>query len=582
MANNRSSYNFSNVDEIKSRCNIVDVIGRVVTLKKAGSSYKGLCPFHNEKTPSFSVDEGRQSYKCFGCGEGGDVISFVQKYYNLDFMDAMEMLARDYGIELKKGGQGNRYTKEYYEINRQAAIFFFNAFRKGPNPAYEYMRGRGISDETLHTFGIGYADDAWTSLTDHLVNQGYEPSKLVDVGLASEKNGRYYDKFRGRVMFPIINTGGKIIGFGGRIISDGEPKYLNSRESAAFQKKNNLYGLNITKDYVKKEDRIILVEGYMDVISLFQAGIRNVSASLGTALTDNQARLIKRYTSNVILSYDADNAGQNAALRGLDILYGEDLRAKVLIVTDGKDPDEFIKAQGRNAYLALADEALSYGDFKLQKAAEKYDLSDAEQKLLYIRDALEILRKMKPVEADMYLGRLSKETGISEQAIRQEFGSSSRENRSGPHAFAPEQSINPGNGDISDAEQQLLKLMLIDSDYTRLPEDIKDDVFTDRISSSIYSAIRAIDKGERPLDMNTLTDSLDIDCSRMLDTIIAKVIPGDREKEIYQDCVNHIRRVKLKREDAEITARLRDPDLDPGEIERLMQRQIEIQKIIKG
>ncbi len=582
MANNRSSYNFSNVDEIKSRCNIVDVIGRVVTLKKAGSSYKGLCPFHNEKTPSFSVDEGRQSYKCFGCGEGGDVISFVQKYYNLDFMDAMEMLARDYGIELKKGGQGNKYTKEYYEINRQAAIFYFKAFRNGANPAYEYMRGRGISDETLHTFGIGYADDAWTSLTDHLVKQGYEPSKLVDVGLASEKNGRYYDKFRGRVMFPIINTGGKIIGFGGRIIADGEPKYLNSRESSVFQKKNNLYGLNITKDYVKKEDRIILVEGYMDVISLYQAGVRNVSASLGTALTDNQARLIKRYTSNVILSYDADNAGQNAALRGLDILYGEELRAKVLIVTDGKDPDEFIKAQGRDAYLALADEALPYGDFKLQKAAEKYDLSDAEQRLLYIRDALGILRKMKPVEADMYLGRLAKETGISEQAIRQEFESASSENRTGPPAFASEQDFSPGNGDISDAEQQLLKLMLIDSDYTRLPDDIKQDVFTDRISSSIYAAIQSIDKGERPLDMNSLQDSLDIDCTAMLDTIMSKIIPGDREKEIYQDCINYIRRAKLKREDSEITARLRDLNLDPAEIEMLMQRQIEIQKLLKG
>ena len=410
----------------------------------------------------------------------------------------------------------------------------------------------------------------------------YEPSKLVDVGLASEKNGRYYDKFRGRVMFPIINTGGKIIGFGGRIISDGEPKYLNSRESSVFQKKNNLYGLNITKDYVKKEDRIILVEGYMDVISLYQAGIRNVSASLGTALTENQARLIKRYTSNVILSYDADNAGQNAALRGLDILYGEELRAKVLVVTDGKDPDEFIKAHGRDAYLALADEALSYGDFKLQKAAAKYDLSNAEQRLLYIQDALRILRKMKPVEADMYLSRLSKETGVSEQAIRQEYETAPRENRAGPPAFAQEQTASPGNRDTSDAEQQLLKLMLIDSDYTRLPEDIKDDVFTDRISSSIYSAIRAIDKGERPLDMNTLADSLDIECSGMLDTIMSKIIPGDRENEIYQDCVNHIRRMKLKREDAEITARLRDSGLDPGEIERLMQRQIEIQKKIKG
>ena len=585
MSNSRNSYNFSNVEEIKSRCNIVDVIGRVVTLKKAGSSYKGLCPFHNEKTPSFSVDEGRQTYKCFGCGEGGDVISFVEKYYNLDFMEAMEMLARDYGIELKKSNRGSQHTKEYYEINRQAAIFFFNAFRRGPNPAYTYMHGRGISDETLHTFGIGYADDAWTSLTDHLMKMGYAPSKLVEVGLVSEKNGRYYDKFRGRVMFPIINTGGKVIGFGGRIIADGEPKYLNSKESSAFQKKNNLYGLNITKDYIRRENRIILVEGYMDVISLYQAGVRNVSASLGTALTENQASLIRRFTTDVILSYDADAAGQNAALRGLDILYREDLRARVLVVTDGKDPDEFIKAQGRDAYLKLADAALPYGDFKLKKAAERYDLSDQEQKLRYIRDALGILRGMKPVEADMYLNRLSDETGISEQAIRQEFETGRQEERQHRASYAPEfdkRHKGQREGEASEAELQLLKLMIIDSDYSKLPDDIKDVVFTDRLSSSIYGAIRAVDRGERPLDMSAVQDQLDVEGSRMLETVLQKIIPGDKEAEIYKDCIRHIRRDTLMREDAEITARLCDPNLDQEEIARLMQRQIEIQKIIKG
>lgn len=560
----------------------MDVIGRVVTLKKAGSSYKGLCPFHNEKTPSFSVDEGRQTYKCFGCGEGGDVISFVEKYYNLDFMEAMEMLAREYGIELKRGGvQSSGKSKEYYEINRLAARFFYRALREHNNPGYTYMRRRGISDETLNTFGIGYADDEWTSLTDHLIGQGYEPEKLVEVGLSSEKDGRYYDKFRGRVIFPIINTGGKVIGFGGRIIAEGEPKYLNSRESAVFQKKNNLYGLNVTKDYVKKENRIILVEGYMDVISLYQAGIRNVSASLGTALTDNQARLIKRYTSDVILSYDADAAGQKAALRGLDILYDEDLRARVLVVTDGKDPDEFIKAKGRDAYLALADEALPYGDYKLKRAEEPYDLSDNQQKLKYIRDALRILKGMKPVEADMYLGMLSEKTGISEQAIRQEFENGKDEN--GRTAFgnviAREQNYRE---DISEAEQQLLKLMLIDSDYVKLPDDIKDDVFNDRVSSSLYQAIQAEDKGERPLNMERLTEQLDVDGAQLLGAVTAKIIPGDRENEIYGDCIRFIRLNKLKNEEAGIRSRLRNPDLSREEMKKLMQRQIEIQKKIKG
>lgn len=581
MANNRNSYNYNNVEEIKSRCNIVDVIGRVVTLKKAGSSYKGLCPFHNEKTPSFHVDEGRQTYKCFGCGEGGDVISFVQKYYSLDFMEAMELLAREYGIELKKSGPGRGQSKEFFEINRLAARFFYRAMREQKNPGYTYMRRRGISDETLNTFGIGYADEEWTSLTDHLVEQGYDPKKLVEVGLSSEKDGRYYDYFRGRVVFPIINTGGKVIGFGARIIADGEPKYLNSRESAAFQKKNNLYGLNVTKEYVKKEGRIILVEGYMDVISLYQAGIRNVSASLGTALTENQARLIKRYTSDVILSYDADAAGQKAALRGLDILYGEDIRAKVLVVNDGKDPDEFIKARGRDAYLALADEALPHGDYKLRKAEEPYDLSNSQDKLKYIRDALRILGGMKPVEADMYLGMLSEKTGISEQAIRQEF-ENGKEKQNGTafgSVIGREQHL---SDEMSEAELELLKLMLLDSDYVKLPEDIKEDVFRDRVGSSIYQAILAEDKGERPLDMDGIMEQIDIDSAQVLKDISARIIPGDKENDIYEDCIRFIRRQKLSREDAKITAKLRDPNLDHEEMQQLMQRQIEIQKSLKG
>ena len=581
MQNNRNSYNFNNVDEIKSRCNIVDVIGRVVTLKKAGSSYKGLCPFHNEKTPSFSVDEGRQTYKCFGCGEGGDVISFVEKYYNLDFMEAMEMLAREYGIELRKSSGGNsKKNKEYLEINRQAARFFYKAMREHNNPGYTYMRRRGISDETLNTFGIGYADDEWTSLTDHLTEQGYEPSKLVEVGLCSEKDGRYYDKFRGRVIFPIIDTGGKVIGFGGRIIADGEPKYLNSRESSVFLKKNNLYGLNVTKDYIKKEGRIILVEGYMDVISLYQAGVRNVSASLGTALTDNQARLIKRFTSDVILSYDADNAGQKAALRGLDILYAEDLRARVLVVTDGKDPDEFVKANGRDAYLALADSALPYGDYKLKKAAELYDLNDQQQKLRYVRDAICILRGMKPVEADMYIGGLAAQTGISELAIRREY--ESPEDSQGRSAFASAIGRQQSGAEVSEAEQQLLKLMLLDSDYVNIPEDIRNDVFNDTVSANVYAAIKAADKGERPLDMNLINDQLDVDSARFLSTVTEKIIPGDKEDDIYEDCIRFIRQQKLRREEAQIAARLNDPALNSEEAQKLMQRQIEIQKSIKG
>ena len=296
------------VDEIKSRCNIVDVIGRVVPLKKSGSNFKGVCPFHNEKTPSFVVSETKQIFTCFGCGATGDVIAFVKRYYNLEFRGAVEMLAREYGISLDGAFRSNRNKDELYEINRQAARFFYKAMREKSNKGYTYMKNRGISEETMNKFGIGYADDGWTSLYDFLGAAGVAEKKMLELGLISKSKDRCFDKFRDRVIFPIINTAGKVIGFGGRIIGDGEPKYLNSQESGIFQKKNNLYGLNLARKDVSREDSIVLVEGYMDVVSLYQAGVRNVSASLGTALTENQARLIKRYTRNVVLSYDSDQA----------------------------------------------------------------------------------------------------------------------------------------------------------------------------------------------------------------------------------------------------------------------------------
>lgn len=578
MTNGRNSSNYNIVDEIKSRCNIVDVIGRVVTLRKAGSVYKGLCPFHNEKTPSFVVYETTQTYKCFGCNEGGDVLNFVQKYYNLDFTEAVEMLAKEYGIDVTRGFGSSKRNEEFYEINRQAAIFFYRALRERKNPGYTYMRGRGISDDTLKTFGIGYADDGWTSLTDKLTGMGYDPEKLVEVGLTSKKDGRYYDYFRGRVIFPIRNTGGRVIGFGGRVLNDEKPKYLNSRESSAFRKKSNLYGLDIAKGYVSREDRIILVEGYMDVVSLYQAGVRNVSASLGTALTGNQARLIKRYTKNVILSYDSDEAGQKAALRGVDILYDEDCRASVLMVSEGKDPDEFIKANGRDAYIRLTEDALPYGDFKLSRARQKYDLKDDQQKLSYLREAINILRGMKPVEADLYIGKISAETGISEMAIRREYeGTPSR-------AAASSQEKEEKAAGMSEGEQDLIKLMLIDSEYTKLPKDVEDCVFRDQVGSSIFRAIRAADNGERPLRTDRITDQLDIEASEALREIEAKVIPPDKEEEIFRDCISYIRRQKLRKEDAELTKILDTigADADPEDIKRVMQRKMEIQKIIKG
>lgn len=568
------------VDEIKSRCNIVDVVGRVVPLKKSGSNYKGVCPFHNEKTPSFVVSETKQIYTCFGCGATGDLINFVERYYNLDFKGAVEMLAKEYGISIEGAFKSSRDKEEYYEINRQAARFFFKAMRQSANPGYTYMKNRGISEDILNKFGIGYADDDWTSLYEFLKEQGIAEDKLMELGLISNSKGRYFDKFRSRVMFPIMNTAGKVIGFGGRVIGQGEPKYLNSQESNVFQKKNNLYGLNLTRGDVSGEDSIILVEGYMDVVSLYQSGVRNVSASLGTALTENQARLIKRYTKNVILSYDADSAGQNAAFRGLDILYREGCRAKVLKVTDGKDPDEFVKKNGRKAFMKLAEDAVPYGDFKIDVIKQKYDLDDQQQRVDFISEAVSALRIMKPVEADIYIKKLAEQTGISEGAIRFEYSG----NNSEKQESAVYERGRPQKEEYEEimplVEQDLIKLMLIDEKFVDIPENIKDTAFKSEAGKTIYDSILKIDEGRRPLDMNRLKDFLDENSSRCLDIIDGKIIPAGREKNIFDDCIGLIEKEMLKKQESEIISKLSMADEEDNreDIISLTQQLIEIQK----
>lgn len=567
-------------EEIKDRCNIVDVIGQVVPLKKAGSNYKGVCPFHNEKTPSFVVSETKQIFTCFGCGATGDVISFVEKYYNLDFRGAVEKLAAEYGIEVSFSSGNGADKDEYYEINRQAARFFYRALREKANPGYDYVARRGLTPETLNKFGIGYADEDWHSLTDHLTGMGFAVDKLVELGLTSSSKGRYYDKFRGRVIFPIMNTGGKVIGFGGRIIGEGEPKYLNSPESPVFRKKNNLYGLNLAREAVNREDSLILVEGYMDVVSLAQAGVRNVAASLGTALTDSQARLIKRYTGNVFLSYDADSAGQNAADRGLDILYNEGLRARVLKVDDGKDPDEYIKAHGSKAFRGLMDRALHHGDFKLARLMEGRNLEDDGDRMNFVRDAVAELKKMKPVEADIYLGRLSEMTGISETAIRREYESENH-TETGRRPNPPEGEGNDGEGP-EPVERDLIRLMFCDGKYISLPEDVREQAFRTAAGKAIYGAIRE-SASEGVPDPAGVCELLEGETADRLREILHGVMPGDRDGRLYRECLDFIRTRSLKEENELITLKLSmaDDDIDSEELRALMSRQMEIQKLIK-
>ena len=493
------------------------------------------------------------------------------------------MLAKEYGISLEGAFRNNKDKEELYEINRQAARFFYKGLREKANPGYTYMKNRGISEETLNKFGIGYADDQWDSLYKHLKSMGYHEDKLMDLGLISKSKDRYYDKFRGRVIFPILNTSGKVIGFGGRIIGEGEPKYLNSQESSVFQKKYNLYGLNLTGKDVRNEDTIVLVEGYMDVVSLYQHGVRNVSASLGTALTENQARLIKRYTKNVILSYDADQAGQNAALRGLDILYAEGCRAKVLKVTDGKDPDEFVKKNGRMAFKELMQGAVPYGDFKLNMAKAGYDLSDEQQRIEFLRDAIIILKAMKPMEADIYIRKLAEETGISEGAIRFEYSGNNSQEKPDNKRSETQNDSSAGEEAMTLLEQDLIKLMLIDKAFISLPEDILENAFTSYIGKTLYEMVREVSEGSGQIDVDSLDEKLDEEAAKQLEIIKEKVIPHGREMDIYEEFIDQIRKRDLRKKETQIIMQLSmaDEEENHEEIVKLTQQLMEIQKKIR-
>ncbi len=538
------------VDEIKNRCNIVDVIGRYVSLKRSGSGYMGLCPFHGEKTPSFSVSEQKQFYYCFGCGQSGDVIRFVEKIENVDFMTAVRRLSEQYGINMDDYGfRHEGRNSAIYEMNRIAALFYLHQLADRPNPGRDYIMGRGLDLKTITRFGIGYAPDGWHSLLEHMTAKGYEPAQLVRAGLISSSGGRYYDKFRDRVMFPIINTRGKVIGFGGRILSDGQPKYLNTPESPVFSKRNHLFGLNLTRKHIAEQDAAIIVEGYMDMVSLYQHGITNVVATLGTALTTNQCNILSRYTRNVILSYDADQAGRNAALRGLEVIRTAGLNARVLHVTDGKDPDEYVRKYGRDAFLELTRQALPYADYRLAHVRALYDLSTQQGRIEYIKAAAAVIRDLDPLEAEFYLKQVAEKEGIPEGALRREIAVRPSENRrrtTTGEPLNPDRSV-PVQGTAGTGVQKtLIGLILKNPDL--IPSTMKYAyVFTDPAYYRIAGVLFQMYTEEGRLDLIQAADTLSAEDAALLMSLSdSEVYQHDTEK-LWKECTGRIKISELKR-----------------------------------
>lgn len=417
------------IEEIRVNNDIVDVISEYVKLEKKGKNYFGRCPFHNEKTGSFSVEPVKQIFHCFGCGKGGNVIHFVMAIENLDFIEALKLLADRARIQIPETNNGvhddekAKLKKELLQINIEAARFFHNNLIDEKNVVpNQYLAKRMIERQTIIKFGLGYAEDKYDSLYKHLKLLGYSDTSIFASGLVivKEETKKVFDRFRGRIMFPIFDIRGNVIAFGGRVLDSSQPKYMNSPETAVYQKGKHLYAMNFAKGSCAK--KIILAEGYMDVISLHQRGIINVVAPLGTALTENQSKLLKKYSEEIILSFDSDSAGQAAALRSLDLLNDIGCNAKVLTIPAGKDPDEFIKAHGVDEFMRLVEKSKTLLEFKLDILDNKIDTSTNEGKVKFIDKAVLILDKIdNNVERELYVKKLSKDFGVSEQSIYSEI-----------------------------------------------------------------------------------------------------------------------------------------------------------------
>lgn len=418
-------YNDEILDEIRSRNDIVSTISQYMTLKRKGRNYFGLCPFHNEKSPSFSVSPDKQIFHCFGCGVGGDVINFVKKIENIGFLDSVRLLAEKSGIQLpndisKAEEENIKLKNRVYKINELAAKFYHeNLYKPTSKIAQDYIKKRKLNNATLKSFLMGYASNSSNELLRYLKEQGFTEEELLASCLIGKSDRGYYDKFRNRLMIPIRDERGRFIAFGGRVLDDSKPKYINSPENIVYSKGRNLFGLNVAREGVHGPlKRLLIVEGYMDAISLYQRGITNVVASLGTALTDSQGRLLRRNTEQVILGYDADGAGQQAIIRGMEILKSMDIDIRILQISGAKDPDEYVLKFGPEKMVKAMDEAISAIEFKIKVLRANLDLNNVNDKVKFLIEIARILSNVdNNIEREVYIDRISKVYEISKNAI---------------------------------------------------------------------------------------------------------------------------------------------------------------------
>ena len=548
------------LDELTARNPIEEVVGQYVSLKRSGANMFGLCPFHGEKTASFSVAPDKGIYYCFGCHKGGSVINFQMEIEGLSYPDAVRALAKRVGMEVPEDEQyQSRYRQQerLWALHKEAARFFHSQlYAPVGKAALEYALGRGMSRSILTTFGVGYAPDSWDSMLKAMRAKGYTDQELRDSGLVSvsQKNGNLYDRFRDRLMFPIIDVRGNVIGFGGRIIKKDSDaaKYLNSPETLIFNKRKNLFGMNLAKK--TKLDYLILVEGNVDVVTLHQYGFDNAIASLGTSLTEEQASLITRYTDQIVLIYDGDKAGQNATQRAIPILEKAGIQVKVLQLRDAKDPDEFLKKFGADRFRMLLEESSNRVEYQLNAIFKKYDIRDDDQKVKYLQESAELISTLpSSVQREVYAGRVAEAAKISVEAMKLEVNRAfkrrmARERKKQEKIdLSPAKNLQPRSRTIrydnmksAMAEEMVLALCLREPALLDGARDLKPEMFSSALLGRVYGQLQQRHGEGLEVSLGGLTDFSSEEMSHIAGILQRQ--EGPVNEQALADCVRIIQR----------------------------------------
>lgn len=562
------------LQELRLKTDVVDLISSYVSLKKRGNTYVGLCPFHNEKTPSFTVYENTQSFYCFGCGAGGDSVSFMRKIENLDYIDAVKVLAQRAGMQMPDDGYDDSLSKKrrtILEINRETARFYHNYMMSEQGKVgLQYFLNRGLSQKTIRHFGLGYAPNKWDELLKHLKSKGYNVSDMLAAGVVRKGEKGYYDYFRNRVMTPIIDVRGNFIAFGGRVLDDSKPKYINTSDTLVYKKTNEVFGLNYAKDSGK--DSLILCEGYMDVIAMHQAGFTNAVAGCGTALTNEQVRLLSRYAKEIILVYDNDEAGQKALNKAISLFDQVDIKISIPTLSGGKDPDEIIKNLGRARFADMLENSSNEVEFAIMKLRRGFNLQTTQGKSQFASEAVKILANATPIEQDLYLSRLADELGIEKRAFQAQLVEYSTRMAKGIKKReynkiidddlrkTRKESFEADTSTVSlKAQARVIGLLMTYPDCYSLCKDLNPDEFTAGFYKKAYETVTQRIRDNLSLELIVFNEVFTDDEMGKFTHLVSVSQNSSNPKKEFTDCINVIDN-EYKKQNSKSTSEMNDDD----------------------